>query len=70
MWCECLMLHRESKMTYGIVIQANGVPPNDWIFQQFMNRGKEFFIDISVDVITETQPVGVVVDTPTTGSMV
>jgi len=69
-WFECLMCHRESKITYGIVIQGNGMPPNDWVFQQFLNNGKAFFIDVGGDIIPEPQPVGVVADTPTTGSIV
>lgn len=61
---ECILIDKETNIRYGMVCQTNGMPPNEWVFQQFQQNPKGFFVD--VDEIKEA--VVPVVETPITGS--
>ena len=43
---ECLLKNKKSGITYGVVVQANALPPEDWCYNQFVTRCKEFFVDL------------------------
>jgi hypothetical protein len=50
---ECILINRESKIKFGAIIQANGMPPNEWVFSKFLEdkRMNHFFIDIEGQIV-------------------
>ncbi len=53
MQVECTLINRETKNKYGIIIRGNGIPPNEWIFDRFIEDRKmqRFFVDIEAEKI-------------------
>lgn len=52
-FAECILINRESKVRFGIIIRANGLPPNNWVFDRFLEDRKlqNFFVDIESQVV-------------------
>jgi hypothetical protein len=50
---QCSLINKESNIKYSIIINANGTPPDSWIFDRFVeDRGlKNFWIDIESQVV-------------------
>ena len=50
---ECSVINKESNNKYTIIINANGIPPDDWIFARFLEDKKlqHFFVDIEAEKI-------------------
>ena len=54
---ECSVISKESNNKYTIIINANGIPPNQWIFDRFMeDKGlKHFFVDIESEIVQDVK---------------
>lgn len=46
-----LILTNPEKTSFGIIIQAQGIPQKEWVFELFKQKFKEFFIDIESQVV-------------------
>ncbi len=56
---EALIKSKEpDSITFGIVIQSNQPPPDEWVIAQYINNPSVFFIE--AEQVTATKPVVVV----------
>ena len=43
---ECLLKNKTFGITFYMKGQGLNTPPKEWVFEQFINRPKDFFIDL------------------------
>lgn len=54
---ECLLVNKQDNSKFGIIIKANGIPPNNWIFDRFLEdkKLKNFFVDIQSEIVYDVK---------------